>query len=60
MHDDTDLFVFPELPDEAVIALERFIEDFYSAFQNRYFCQLHRWYHECPDDDQLPLPLAPF
>lgn len=60
MHDDTDPFVFPELPDEAVAALNRFLEDFYTAFQNHYFAQIHRWYHrQPPDNDQLPLPLDP-
>lgn len=63
MHDDTDRFLFPELPDEAVVALDQFLEDFYTAFQNHYFAQMHRWYHELaqqqPDDDQMPLPLDP-
>jgi hypothetical protein len=60
MHNDTEPFVFPELPDEAVVALNRFLEDFYTAFQNHYFAQIHRWYHlRPPDDDQLPLPLDP-
>jgi len=63
MHDDTDLFVFPELPNEAVVALDRFLEDFYTAFQNHYFAQMHRRYHELaqrrPDDSQMPLPLDP-
>jgi len=63
MHDHTDRFVFPELPDEAVVALNRFLEDFYTAFQNHYFAQMHRWYHELaqrwPDDDPMPLPLDP-
>jgi hypothetical protein len=61
--DHTDLLVFPELSDEAVVAVERFLEDFYTAFQNHYFGQMHRWYHELaqrrPDDDQIPLPLDP-
>ena len=58
--EDTDRFVFPELPDEAVVALEHFLEDFYTAFQNHYFAQLHRWYQaQRPDNDQLPLPLDP-
>jgi hypothetical protein len=58
--DDTDRFVFPELPDEAVVALNRFLEDLHTAFQNRYFAQIHRWYHDQrPDDAQLPLPLDP-
>jgi hypothetical protein len=60
MRDDTDRFVFPELPDEAVVALEHFLEDFYTAFQNHYFAQMHRWSHaQPPDDDQIPLPLDP-
>ena len=60
MHDDTEPFDFPELPDEAVVALNDFVEDFYAAFQNHYFAQLHRWYRDQrPDDDQTPLPLNP-
>jgi hypothetical protein len=60
MHEDTALCDFPELPDEAVIAINHFLEDFYTAFQNHYFAQIHRWYHlQLPDDDQLPLPLDP-
>jgi hypothetical protein len=61
--DDTERFGFPELSDEAVVAVERFLEDFYIAFQNHYFAQMHRWYYELAqhqrDDDQLPLPLDP-
>lgn len=62
-NNDDDLFVFPELPDETVIALERFLEDVYTAFQNHYYAQIQRWYDELaqrrPDDDQMPLPLDP-
>jgi hypothetical protein len=60
MYDDNLLFVFPELPDEAVLALERFIGDFHGAFQSHYFAQLHRCYPQRAqrlDDDQLPLPI---
>jgi hypothetical protein len=59
--DDAELFIFPELSDEAVVAVERFLEDFYTAFQNHYFAQMHRWYHaqRRSDDDQMPLPLDP-
>ena len=61
MNDPTDRFAFPELPDEAVVALHQFLEDFYNEFQNHYFAQMHRWYHEPrqhqQDNDQLPLPL---
>ena len=46
MSNDLDAFAFPELPDEAVVAINNFLEDFYTAFQNHYFVQLHRWYHD--------------
>jgi Ulp1 family protease len=59
MNDPTDLFAFPELPDEAVVALNQFLEAFYTDFQNHYFAQMHRWYHTIDQrhPDQLPLPL---
>jgi len=68
MHDpnaDPDLFVFPELPDEAVIAVKDFLEEFYTRFQNHYFAQMHRYDHDRPDpdpdpdryNDQIVLPL---
>ncbi|MDN5865719.1 MAG: hypothetical protein L0I62_11005 [Gammaproteobacteria bacterium] len=61
MYNDTDLFAFPELPDEAVVALNQFIESFYTHFQNHYFAQIHRCYHEIDQrqqyNNQLPLPL---
>lgn len=59
MHDDTERFVFPELPDEAVVTLNEFIETFYNDFQNHYFAQLHRWYQAADQrhSSQLPLPL---
>lgn len=59
MYDDTDLFVFPELPDEAVVALDQFLEDFYTAFQNHYFAPMHRRYHALAQrqrDHQMLLP----
>jgi hypothetical protein len=42
MCDQTDPFVFPELPDEAAAALDQFLEDFYNSFQHRYGIQLYR------------------
>lgn len=42
LHDDTEPFVFPELPDLAIAALHRFLEDLSTAFENRYFAQQHR------------------
>jgi hypothetical protein len=44
MTDHPDPFIFPELPDEAVAALDQFLEDFYYQFQQRYGVQLYRWY----------------
>jgi hypothetical protein len=59
-------FDFPDLPDEAVIAIDAFLEEFYTCFQNHYFAQMHRYYHERPDavthleQMTLPLPDPPF
>lgn len=36
-------FDFPQLPDEAVIAINDFLEEFYRCFQNHYFGQMHRY-----------------
>jgi hypothetical protein len=61
MRDPTQSFNFPDLPDEVVIAINELIEEFYVRFQNRYFAQMHRFYHDQPipdrDHDQMPLPL---
>ena len=61
MDDDTDPFDFPALPDEAVVALNQFLEAFYHHFQNHYFTQMHRWYHALDQrqryQDPMPLPL---
>jgi len=63
MCNDVDRFDFPELSDEAVMALEHFLEEFFIAFQNHYFAQMHRCYHELPQqqpgNEQMPLPLDP-
>jgi len=63
MCNDVDRFDFPELSDEAVIAVEHFLEEFFIAFQNHYFGQMHRWYQEFAqqqhNDEQMPLPLDP-
>jgi hypothetical protein len=58
MHEDTDPFVFPDMPDEAVVAIDQFLEAFYNHFQNRYFPQMHRWYHALDEreSDRGPLP----
>ena len=45
MNEDTDPFVFPDMPDEAAVAIDQFLEAFYHHFQNHYGMQLHRCYH---------------
>jgi len=64
MSADPELFRFPELSDEAVLALESLIEDLYHSFQNHYFAQLHRCSYPGvlqrdpdPSSNQLRLPL---
>ncbi len=61
MTDDTDPFVFPDLPDEAVVAIDQFLETFYHRFQNHYFAQLHRWYHALDQREHYsePMPSRP-
>jgi hypothetical protein len=64
MNQPSDPFDFPDLPDEAVIAIDNFLEELYTRFQNHYFAQMHRYYHDRPtaelDLDQLPLADPPF
>jgi hypothetical protein len=62
MHDPTEPVGFPDLPDEAVIAINDFIEDLYVRFQNHYFAQMHRYdqqrrHQHDPCLQQIPLPL---
>ncbi|WP_287998548.1 hypothetical protein [Acidiphilium sp.] len=61
MNDDTDVFAFPELPDEAVAALNQFLEAFYNHFQNHYFAQMDRYYHAIDERQQYhdPMPAPP-
>lgn len=60
MSDELTPLVFPDLPDEAVIALHDFLETFTVCFQNHYFTQLRRAYDSPPppacDHDQQSLP----
>jgi hypothetical protein len=60
MHEDADRFAFPDLPEEAVVALDQFLEAFYHHFQNHYFAQLHQHYHEIHErqhyNDPMPSP----
>ena len=54
---DPDPFTFPELPDEAAAALDRFLEDFYNRFQNHYGLQLYRWYHALDEREARNNPM---
>jgi len=69
MADQSDPFVFPELPDEAAAALDHFLEDLYNGFQQRYGIQLYRYYRALDEraaghrpmlNRQLPLRDPPF
>jgi hypothetical protein len=67
MTEDTDPFVFPDMPDEAVVAINQFLEDFSRHFQNHYFAQMHRWYHALDERESkrgppptIPLKDPPF
>jgi hypothetical protein len=58
----TEPFHFPELTDEAIIAINNFLEEFYIRFQEHYSDQMHRYYHDRPHPDpdlgQMTLPLS--
>lgn len=66
MNDYPDPFAFPEISDEAVIAVNDFLEQFYTHFQNHYFAQMHRYYDDfhlrarCTEQIPLPLDDPPF
>ncbi len=66
MCESTQPFDFPELPDEAIIAINNFLEEFYTRFQNHYFAQMHRYYEQWTEEPpelnqmRLPLPDPPF
>lgn len=67
MTEDTDPFVFPDMPDEAVVAIDQFLETFYVRFQNHYFDQMYRWYQTLDQREHThdtlasrPLPDPPF
>jgi hypothetical protein len=67
MANDADPFVFPDMPDEAVVAIDQFLEAFYNHFQNHYCAQMHRWYHALDEREAsrgppptLPLKDPPF
>ncbi len=51
-----DVIDFPDLPDEAVFALNDFLEILTTCFQNHYFTQLRRAYYSPPPPDCRPDP----
>jgi hypothetical protein len=51
VHDEPDFIAFPDLPDEAVIALNDLLEEFYTRFQNHYFVSWLRNQVDTPDPD---------
>jgi hypothetical protein len=61
MNHHPDLFPFPAISDEAVIAVNHFLEEFHTHFQHHYCDQIHRYYAELPTparcNNQIPLPL---
>lgn len=61
MDENTDRFVFPDMPDEAVVAINQFLEAFYQRFQNHYFAHMHRWYHALEQREHYsdPMPSRP-
>jgi len=69
MCDQPEPFIFPQLEDEAAAALDRFLENLYNSFQQRYGIQLYRYYraideraarHRPMPTQQLPLEDPPF
>jgi hypothetical protein len=61
MTDDANPFIFCDMPDEAVVAIDQFLEAFYNHFQNHYFAQMHRWYYELHEREHShdPVPWRP-
>lgn len=62
MYDPPDPFDFPDLPDEAIVAIDDFLTEFQIRFQSHYFAQMHRYYHDQREDNpgypQMTLPLS--
>jgi hypothetical protein len=61
MCNQPDPFVFPELCDEAAAALDKFLEDLYNSFQQRYGIQLYRYYRALDERAarHRPMPTQP-
>jgi hypothetical protein len=62
MNEDTDPLLFPDMPDEAAVAINDFLDGLYHHFQNHYCAQLHRHYHaiderQYDNDPMRPTPI---
>jgi hypothetical protein len=57
-----DPFDFPDLPDEAVVAIDSFLIEFLTHFEDHYLQQMIRYHHHRPEKSssysQLLLPLS--
>ena len=55
-----DPFDFPDLPDEAVVAIDSFLIEFLTRFEDHYLQQMIRYHHHSPEKSpsysQLLLP----
>ncbi len=66
MFDESILLTLPDLPDEAVMALNDLLERVTACFHDRYYTQLRRAYYDQPtptchaDQQLLPLDDLPF
>ena len=60
MSDDPRLLAFPDLSDEAVIALHDLLEMVTICFENRYFTQLRRIYYTPPSTFHADQQILPF
>ena len=57
-----DPFDFPDLPDEAVVAIDSFLIEFLTRFEDHYLDQMIRYHHHRTEKSynysQLLLPLS--
>jgi hypothetical protein len=44
---------WPELPDEAAVALQTTLQDFVMRFESHYFAQIHRYYDDHSRDNLI-------
>ena len=62
MCEEYDPFAFPDLPDEAVVAIDSFLIEFLTRFEDHYLDQMIRYHHGRPEKSshysQLSLPLS--